>query len=144
MDPIVHTKQQLQAVLDTLESTGSLQKEKRMDIETLLNPADESTIIDEVTDKDIYQAVMDLWEAQEHALANRGDDDIDHNANIKPCLTRREVLQAAAIINRYLNHENNSLAWKLDALLSSFKSSLHLQESINMRPTCITSYFSSM
>jgi len=43
----------------------------------------------------------------EHALANGGDDDIDNNADIEPCPTRREVLQAVAIINKYLNHKNN-------------------------------------
>ena len=30
-----------------------------MDIENLLNPPDESVIIDDATDQEIYQAVMD-------------------------------------------------------------------------------------
>ena len=58
MDPVLHAENQLQDVLDDLESTGCLQSVNRMDIEGLLNPAEESVIIDDTTDQEIYEAVM--------------------------------------------------------------------------------------
>ena len=48
-----------------------------MDIEAILNPADESTIIDDAMDAEIYQAVMDSRSAQENILFNGGDDGAD-------------------------------------------------------------------
>jgi hypothetical protein len=55
-----------------------------MDIEGLLNPAEESVIIDNATDQEIYEAVMASHNAQEDILINGGDDDTDDDGLSEP------------------------------------------------------------
>ena len=90
-----------------------------MDIEGLLNPADESIIIDDATDAEIYQAVMDARNAQEQALINGGDDDDDSSPD-EPSPTCCEVLTAVSVLKNYIDLESDPLAQKIDALLDSF------------------------
>ena len=45
-----------------------------MDIEFLLNPAGKSHTLEETSDKEIYQAVIDLIAASENIKINGGDD----------------------------------------------------------------------
>ena len=74
MDPIWHAENQVKAMLDDLVATGALQNGNCMDLESLLNPLCESCTLTEVSDKEIYQAVMDAREAQENLEINGGDD----------------------------------------------------------------------
>ena len=143
MYPIVHAENRLQTALNDLERTGSLQQQNIMDIETLLNPPDESVIIDNATDNEIYQAVMDAQWAQDACLISGGDDVNNNDMMAEPLPTRREVLQAALLINTYLNQEDGPLTQKLDTLLDSFKCDLCLQESRVLSSTHITDYFTS-
>jgi hypothetical protein len=96
-DPVLNAEKQVEQVLDGLVSRGILQKSNRMDIEALLNPIEESQAIDKTTDEEIYSAVQNAREAQELAEVNGGDDDVDD------ILSRREVLKATSLINRYIN-----------------------------------------
>jgi hypothetical protein len=118
IDLVLHAENQLQAVLDDLKSTGGLQSANRMDIEDLLNPTDESTIIDDATDAEIYQAVMDLRNAQEQALINGGNDDADDDYSPEPIPTCCEVLVAVSFVKKYIDLNSDPLARKLDALLN--------------------------
>ena len=58
-DPVTIAEKQLESALDELVSTGALQASNRMDIEGQLNPAEKSHVIDETTDEEICQAVLD-------------------------------------------------------------------------------------
>ena len=111
------------------------QSEGKSDIECLLDPADESTIIDGATDAEIYypEAVMDLQNAQEQPEApiNGGDDDAD---DISPVPTCREVFAAVSLV-KYIDLEPDPLARKLDALLDSFKYNLHIEQTESSKPT---------
>jgi hypothetical protein len=73
--------------------------------------------------------------AWEESLTNGGDDVDDNTADAEPCPTRREVLQTAVIINKYLDLEDGPLARKLDTLLDSFKHDLRLRESKSLAST---------
>src|SRR6266581_2907249 len=63
MDPVVHAKRQVEVALDELIATEALQKTNQMEIESLLNPEGESQILTEISNEEIYQAVMDALEA---------------------------------------------------------------------------------
>jgi hypothetical protein len=133
---------QVEAVLDNLVSAGVLQASNRMDINTLLNPVDESRVMDETTDEEIYQAVIDARRAQEDTIINCGDDDVDDDALVEDRPTRREVLQAASVINRYIDGLHDPVARKLEGLLSSFARQMRLDESRSLVSTRITDYIS--
>jgi hypothetical protein len=139
-NPIKNIEKQLEAALDELVSTRVLQASNRMDIDTLLNPADKS--MDEATDKEIYQAVMVARQAQEDASINGGDDDVDDDAFIDDCPTHREVLQATSLISRYLDGLHNPVAQKLETLLGTFGHQMRLDETQSLVSTHITDYFS--
>jgi len=47
------------SVLNELETTGALQARNRMDLDALLNPEDEAQDMEETTDEEICQAVLD-------------------------------------------------------------------------------------
>jgi hypothetical protein len=53
-NPNKDIEKQVEATLDELVSIGVLQVSNRMDINTLLNPVDESQVMDETTDEEIY------------------------------------------------------------------------------------------
>jgi hypothetical protein len=141
-NPNKDIEKQVEATLDELVSMGVLQVSNRMDINTLLNPVDESQVMDETTDEEIYQAVMDTQEAQENTIINGGDGDPDDNALVEDCLTHHEVLQAASVINRYIDGLHDLVTQKLKTLLGSFGHQIHLDKSHSLVSTHITDYFS--
>ncbi|KAF8240718.1 hypothetical protein L208DRAFT_1231660 [Tricholoma matsutake] len=112
-----------------------------MDIKALLNPADESHVIDETTDKEICQAVLDTQKAQKEGPINGGDNDINDEAPVKPCPICHEVLQAALVINKYIDCVDDPIACKLEGILASFKHQMQLEMSSSMNSTHLTDYF---
>jgi hypothetical protein len=113
-----------------------------MDIKALLNPAAESQMIDEVTDKEIFHMVLDAQNAEEEGPINGGDEDIDDNASVEACLTCCEVLQPSAVITRYIDIVDDPLTCKLETVLASFGHQMHLAESHSMITTHLTDFFS--
>ena len=89
-DPISVAKNQVINLLDELENTGALQHSNWMGLLELLNPANEAHGMDKVTDKDIFDAVM---EAREQEMEWHNDIGADTMANAEPTLTHTEVLQ---------------------------------------------------
>jgi hypothetical protein len=73
---------------------------RRVDIESLLNPAGESHVLTETSDKEIYQAVIDSIGVAALACENiSGDEDIP----IKPRPTRHDIRKAVSTIGRYID-----------------------------------------
>ncbi|KAF8218789.1 hypothetical protein L208DRAFT_1419414, partial [Tricholoma matsutake] len=140
-DPVTIAEKQLESALDKLVSTGVLQASNRMDIEGLLNSADKSHVIDETMDEEICQAVLDAQKAQEEGPINGGDNDIDDDAPVEPCPTCRKVLQAASVINKYIDSVDDPVACKLEGILASFKHQMRLEMSFSMNSTQLTDYF---
>jgi hypothetical protein len=70
---VLHVEKQVEAALNDLVATGALQAKNRMDIESLLNPAGESHVLMESSDKEIYQAVIDSIAACENIEVNGRD-----------------------------------------------------------------------
>lgn len=139
-DPIANAEKQVEHALDALTEKGVLQKSNRMDIESLLNPAGESHVLSETSDREIYQAVMDASEARENSEINGGDD-IDGDVAIRPRPTRREVLQAMSTIGSYIEDLNDPIARKIEAVLGSFNMQVRLDEVNAMKPTFMTDYY---
>ena len=139
-DPITNAENEVRYALDDLQATGVLHPKNRMDIEALLNPADESRMMDEMTDEEICEAVLAAKESQEAGPINGGDD-IDDDTPLEPRPSHHEVFQAASVINRYTEHIDDPLARKLEAILGSFGCQVRLEKSWSMTSTCLTDYF---
>ena len=122
---IADAERQVEEAIDELVMRGALQTRNRMDIKSLLNPAGESQILMEASDKEIYLAVIDAITAHEN-IDVIGGDDLDDEL-VEPHSTRRDVLKAASTIGKYTNELNDPLAWKIEALLGSFNRQLCLQ-----------------
>ena len=90
-DPIINAEKAVQHALNSLESKGVLHHSNRMDIEALLNLASE--ILDEATDEEILQAMVDAHKVQDESEITGGDD-VDDDAQIEAPLTHCEVLKA--------------------------------------------------
>ena len=135
---------QVQNALDELVATGALQPHNRMDIESLLNPVNESDVMDESTDQEIYEAVMSAVKACDNMEINGGDDvDEECLATIDPAPTHKDVLWATSVIKQYIDDINNPVACQLEALLGSFNCQLRLEEVDSLKDTSITDYFTS-
>jgi hypothetical protein len=139
-DLVAHAEKQVEAALDDLVTTGALQAKNQMYIESLLNPAGKSHILKETSDKEIYQAVIDLIAASENIEINGGDD-VNKDIPIEPHTTRHDVLKAVSTINRYTDGLNDLTAHKFEAILGSFSRLLHLEETRNMKETILTDFF---
>ena len=112
----------------------------RMNIGNLLNPAGESQLLTETSDKDIFQCVMDAIEACENINTNGGDD-VDDGVAIEPQPTRREVLKAVLTISKYIDELDDPLSRKIEGLLQSFNRQLRLDKTKSMKDTVLTKYF---
>ncbi|KAF8225681.1 DDE-domain-containing protein, partial [Tricholoma matsutake] len=141
-NPIKIVEKRVESALYELVSTGVLQASNRMDIKSLLNSVAKSWVIDETTDEEIYQAVINARQAQENGIINGGDDDANDDGPIEDCPTCCDALQAASVINRYIEHLDDPVAWKLEALLSSLGWQMCLDMSRSQVSTSITDYFS--
>ncbi|KAG2354157.1 hypothetical protein BDR07DRAFT_1494994 [Suillus spraguei] len=139
-NPVSNAKNEVRNALDDLQATGVLQPKNRMDIKALLNPPEESQMMDEVSNEDICRAVLVARNAQEEGPINGGDDDIEDDSPLEPCPTHHEVFQAASVINRYIEHLDDPIAHKLEAILASFRHEIHLEESRSMSATHLTDY----
>ena len=126
--------------LDDLESTGALQAMNRMSIEALLNPEGERETMDEATDEEIYHAVIDAINARENIDQN-GSDDVDSDGPVQTRPSVREVLQAAATLDRYIDELDDPIARKLETTLGSFKHQLRLNRTKSMKSTVLTDFF---
>ena len=141
-DPVIHAEKQVEAALNDLVATGALQTKNRMEIESLLNPAGESHTLNESSDEEIFQAVMDSIAARENIDATGGDDvDDSEFIPIEPRPTRRDVLKAVSTISKYVDEFNDPIARKLEGILGSFNRQLHLDETKSMKTTVLTEFF---
>ncbi|KAI0370433.1 hypothetical protein BV20DRAFT_922220, partial [Pilatotrama ljubarskyi] len=116
---------------------GALQKCNRMDVASLLNPQIEAQLIEMTSDEEIFLAVQHA--AHEDGLESGPPLDEDEEPEPQP--TRREALQAAALLTRYSNTLNDPLARKLEDILRQFGRQLSLDAQRNMRERSITDYF---
>jgi hypothetical protein len=92
-------------------------------------------------DREIYQAMLDMRHAWEDVLINGGHDDIEDDSPVEPLPTHREMLEAASIINKYLETLNSLLAQKLTAHLTLLSRQMCLERSQAIESTYITDYF---
>ena len=137
-DPIAKAEDRLRRALDDLEQTGVLQSKNRMDIETLLNPPEESWTMDVTTDEEICQAVLAAHKAQEEG----GDDDAEEDAPVEPCPTYCELFQAVSTVNRFVEcAAGDPVARRFERELASFAHHVRSERSRAATATHITDYF---
>ena len=94
-DPITAVEDVLRGALDNLELTGLVHSMNRMDLDNLLNPFEESQVIEETSDEEICQAVLAAHKAQEEGpnICSLRTIYIAHKLAYEPFL----VLQAMAV-----------------------------------------------
>ncbi len=131
--PISGAEKDIEEALEGLATRGMLQKGNRMCIDALLNPADESQVIDETTEEDICQAVLEARKEREQACND------DAPANPRP--TYQEVLRAASTIKHYIDSIDDPIARKLEVTLASFTRQTCLEQARTLTTTKITDYF---
>ena len=117
-------EQQVNDALDTLVETGAIQKHNRMDIEELPNLVEETELIDETTDEEIFREVIDELEGHQNSEIMGGND----SGPTKSCPTATEALQAILLITNYTDTINDSIAWKLEGVLRCFRHQIHLEK----------------
>ena len=134
---------ELEESLDDLVKTGALQPTNRMTVDGLLNPVAEQDDMQQYSDKDIYEAVMEAKEQRETAHLHGGEDDIaaslDDTAEPRP--SRSEALRAVGLIQKFLAPMDDPFARKLETLLASFGRQTRLEEAQSLTETQITRYF---
>ncbi|KAF8224232.1 hypothetical protein L208DRAFT_1312660, partial [Tricholoma matsutake] len=98
-------------------------------------------VLTDISDQEIYQAVINSISAHENIEINSGDDVNKEDIPIMPRPTRCEVLNTVLTITRYILDLNNPIAHKLEAILGSFNRQLCLEESKRMKETVLTDFF---
>ena len=113
-----------------------------MDINALLNPAGKSQLLDDMSNKEICKAVLNSRKDLEgEEMIDSDDDDVFVNLCPTPTLSHSELLQAASVINGYVNTVDSAFAHKVETILASFGRQMHSEEACNMSPTYINNYF---
>ncbi|KAF8801777.1 hypothetical protein BYT27DRAFT_7226676 [Phlegmacium glaucopus] len=113
MDPVAHAERDIEATLDDLVETS---------------------------DQEIYEVVMEAIEAHENMEIN-GSDDVDDEILSEPRPTHCDVLKAASTIHKYVEDLNDPIAHKMESILGSFNTKLHLEQTENMKSTTLTDFF---
>jgi len=131
--------------LTVLEGRGVLQRRNCLSIEELLNPMHEDQIISaDITDESIAESVRAKHAAFQSMETNGGDDpdDLgDEVMEVKP--SRREALAASMTLQRFVANMDDPFARRLEALLANFGRQTRFEESIALRSSRITDYFTS-
>ena len=96
-----------------------------------------------MSDREIYQAVMDAINARGNIEINGGDD-VDDDLPSEPRPTRQDVLKAVSTIGRYIDDLNEPIARKMEAILGSFNRQLHLDENKTMKTTLSSDFFQQL
>jgi hypothetical protein len=126
---ITAIEKQVAADLDALINCGLLTKLNQMTIDELLNPPEEAAL--EVCE--IEEIVAAVKDAHQPEVMGTVDEE--------PLPSRKEVLQAAELIQRYLRLEDGKFAWTLEAGLAELGRKTWREHVLSMKPTQITSYF---
>ena len=139
VDTAEHVEKDVSDGLDELERMGLIQPWNRMDIAELLNPESEQKLVDDISDKEIFEAVTNSCEAAQ-VLEIMGSDDVDEDFNNdKPAC--KDALAAAVTLQKYVADINEPFACKLETILASFGHQTCLEESHALKPTYITDFF---
>ncbi|KAG6886781.1 hypothetical protein C0992_002405, partial [Termitomyces sp. T32_za158] len=112
--------------LSHLEKIGVLQANNQMDINELLNPANEDNMYDNGTD-------------ESQAVDNGGDAEAIGSNTHKPSC--QEALTTASTILDYISDMDDPFVRKLETVLASFGRQTHLDGLQDLRPTTINQYF---
>jgi hypothetical protein len=141
-DAVVKAEKNVEIALDNLVATGVLQSINQMSLEALLNPQEELLTIEQTTDEEIFEAVMDAKKACKESPHDEGDNDIKDDAPSDICPTRNEALQAALVVKKYIPELNDPFTCKLEAIIGTFGWQTRLVETQSLKPTVMTDYFS--
>jgi hypothetical protein len=108
-EPVKEADQAVKSVLKDLASTGVLQAVNCINLEDFIEPEGERQGMgDNETDKEIFDAVMKAKQASDMLEINGGDD--AETQAIEPPPSFKEVLQASAVIQKYLLTQTDSYA----------------------------------
>ena len=113
-----------------------------MSVEALLNLANESTLLNDSSDQEIFKSVMDAIAACEN-IEFVGGDDVGDEGPIEPPPTCQQVLQASSIIHKYIDTVDDPVVWKLEDALASFNCPLCCDAVQSTRATKIPEWFRS-
>ena len=123
--------------LDALDARGVLQKNNRVDLEDLVNSADERIEGDEWSEEEICAAVLQR-RAEEDAIVVDDSDDKE-----KALATRKEALNAMATLQQYVSGLDGNFARQMEQVLADFGRQTRLEELRNLKDTALTDYFTS-
>lgn len=136
-EPIIRIEDLLSESLNALVATGALQHANLMSLEQLLNPPGEhGSVHAPITDEEIYQEVLKFEDVEGFAEVSDDDEPIEV---ARP--TRREALNAMAILQNFAITMEDPIARKLEGILGSFGRQMRLKESKDLVNTTITQYF---
>jgi len=158
LDTLKRQIQTKKTKLEELQRKGKLSEVVQKWLDHEGNIVDEQLLLDKLDGASDYERAIERLDDTEKVLVRKlralagdsnerkdnclinGDDGevLDDGIADKPRPTRREVLQAVSVLNRYLDLEDGPLARELQRLLQLFVRDLRLQESRSLMSTCIT------
>jgi hypothetical protein len=111
-----------------------------MNISELLNPVNEAHGMDTVTDKDIFNAVVEARKEQE-AGKHGNTDDTTGKVDTEPTPTHTEVIQVTLMLGHFTKDKNDPFLQELESTLVSFRKWTQADSLKKMVDSKLTSYF---
>ncbi|KAJ7322802.1 hypothetical protein DFH08DRAFT_1029773 [Mycena albidolilacea] len=105
----------LAEVLGELQEAGVLQKKNMIDIKDFIVMPEEK-IVEDVTNKEIFEAVQKMRANEQDREENSGDGE----EQVDPKPSRKEALQATTTLCQYIVDLDSLFACKMEVVLSSF------------------------
>ncbi|KAJ7321833.1 hypothetical protein DFH08DRAFT_712636 [Mycena albidolilacea] len=101
----------------------------------------EEQVSEQLTDEEIKNAVQEKRAGEQDREVNGGDDDNYVDKDPRPI--RGEVLQASAILRRYVRESVDTFARQMETILGRFSRQTRLEQVNSLVETSITDFFSS-
>jgi hypothetical protein len=120
--------------------SGDPQIEEGCTLEELVNMAEEG-VSEQLTDKEIKKCRSRKAHRRAGQGGKWGDDDNYVDKDPRP--TRGEVLQASAILRRYVRESGDTFARQMETILGRFSRQTRLEQVNSLVETSITDFFSS-
>ena len=141
VNPIACAKKEVLDSLKQLESTGILKHTNMMGLGQLLDLQKENELIEDISDAEIFEAVMSDQETRTNKQHEGEEDDNNDEVVVVEKPNRSAALEASFVLQGFVLDLDDQFACEMRGVLAKFGRRMRLERAHSLQATRITDYF---
>jgi hypothetical protein len=141
VDPITCAEKEVLDSLAQLGSTGILKQANMMDLGQLLDLQKENELIEDISDVEIFEAVMSGQETRSNKKHEGKEDDDNDEVVVVEKPNRAAALEASFVLQGFVSDLDDPFACEMRAVLAKFGRRMRSEQARSLQATRITDYF---